>query len=95
MTNLDDKIEIMMWKKHHTNSRICKRKEKKKARITQLKTYKYEGILSKGIEEGQYLQGRTEDIQGRDRRSTRRRRRLEEVRRRLVEESEKKERLFC
>ena len=39
MTNLDDKIEIMMWKKHHTNSRICKRKEKKKARITQLKIY--------------------------------------------------------
>ena len=31
---------------HHINSSICKRKEKKKARITQLETYKYEGILS-------------------------------------------------
>ena len=43
--------EIMMWKKHQTNSSICKTKEKKKARITQLKTNKYEGILSKGREE--------------------------------------------
>ena len=31
---------------HHINSSICKREEKKKARITQLETYKYEGILS-------------------------------------------------
>ena len=55
MTKLDDKIEIMMWKKHHTNSRICKRKEKKKAGITQLKTNKYEGILSKGKREEQNI----------------------------------------
>ena len=62
---MDEKIEIMMWKKHHTKLRICKRKEKKKARTTQLKTYKYEGILSKGGGRIEYLQGRIEDLQGR------------------------------
>ena len=44
-----------------------KRKEKKKARITQLKTYKYEGILSIWGN-----RGRIEYLQERDRRSTRR-----------------------
>ena len=31
----------------------------------QLKTYKYEGILSKGGGRREYLQGRIEDLQGR------------------------------
>ena len=48
MTKLDDKIEIMMWKKHHTNARICKRKEKKKARITQLKPINMRVFLARG-----------------------------------------------
>ena len=52
MINLDKKTEIMILKMHHTNSRICKRKEKKKARIMQLNTYKYEGILSNRRKEG-------------------------------------------
>ena len=41
---------------HHINSSICKREEKKKARITQLETYKYEGILSNKGEKIEYLQ---------------------------------------
>ena len=65
MTNLDDKPEIMIWKTHPTNSRICKRKEKKKARITQLKIYKYAVFLAIGG------RGRIEYLQGRGRRSTR------------------------
>ena len=62
MTNLDDKIEIMMWKKHHTNSRICKRKEKKKARITQLKPINMRVFLARGGGRIEYLGGRIEDL---------------------------------
>ena len=52
---LDDILEIMIWKTYHTNSRICKKKRKEKAIITQLKTYKYEGILSNTEEEEQNI----------------------------------------
>ena len=65
---------------HHINSSICKRKEKKKARITQLETYKYEGILSN--------RGRIDYLQEEGRKNKR-------VIRSLVEERVKKERLFC
>ena len=66
---------------HHINSSICKREEKKKARITQLETYKYEGILSNRGERIEYLQEEG--------------RKKKRIVRSLIEERVKRERLFC
>ena len=56
-------------------------KEKKKARIMQLKTYKYEGILSHWREKGEYL-----EEEGRKKKR---------IVRSLIEVRVKRERLFC